>query len=79
MLWDLPTTTVSWDAAPYADSYQLERKFNTDPDWAIVYEGEAASAVDAPPSPGTWLYRCRGLNSAGYGAWSDELTVLMPN
>jgi hypothetical protein len=75
----MPTNTVSWDAAPYAVSYKLERKYYTDSDWAVVYEGAATSAADTPASPGTWLYRCRGLNSEGYGLWSDELTVIIPN
>ena len=78
MGYDMPTNTVGWDAAPNADTYQLERKFHTDPDWTVVYEDAATSVVDVPPDPGTWLYRCRGYNADGYGTWSDELTVLMP-
>ena len=78
MGWDSPTHTVSWDAAAHADTYQLERKFHTDPDWTVVYEGADTSVVNVPLSSGTWLYRCRGHNAEGYGSWSDELMVLMP-
>jgi hypothetical protein len=79
MAYDYPTRTVSWDAAAHADDYQLERKFDTDPDWTVVYEGADTSVVDDPVTPGTWYYRCRGQNANGYGEWSDELTVIMPN
>ena len=78
MGYDLPTNTVSWDADFYSDTYQLERKFHTDPDWTVVYEGADTSVVDDPPSPGMWYFRCRGHNDEGYGNWSDELEVLMP-
>ena len=78
MAWDLPTKTVSWDAAAHADSYQLERKFSSDPDWLVVYEGADTSVVNDPVTAGTWLYRCRAQNAEGYGSWSDELIVLMP-
>ena len=79
MGYDLPTRTVSWDPAAYAEDYQLERKFHTDPDWTVVYEGADTSVVNDPVTPGTWYYRCRGQNENGYGTWSDELMVLMPN
>jgi len=78
MGYDLPTRTVSWDPAPYAEDYQLERKFHSAPDWAVVYEGADTSVADTPPDPGMWYYRCRGPNTNGYGACSDELTVILP-
>jgi hypothetical protein len=78
MGYDYGTNTVSWDAAPNADTYQLERKYHTDPEWTVVYEGADTSVVDVPPGSGSWLYRCRGLNGEGYGSWSDELMVIMP-
>jgi hypothetical protein len=78
MGYDYGTNTVSWDAAPNADTYQLERKYYTDPEWTVVYEGADTSVVDVPPGSGTWLYRCRGQNGEGYGSWSDELMVIMP-
>ncbi len=77
MGYDLPTNTVSWDADFYSDTYQLERKFHTDPDWTVVYEGADTSVVDVLTT-GTWLYRCRGQNENGYGDWSDELLALIP-
>ena len=78
MGYDLPTRTVSWDTAPYAEDYQLERKYSSDPDWTVVYEGADTSVVNDPVTAGTWYYRCRGQNENGYGTWSDELTVIMP-
>ena len=79
MGYDMPTHTVSWDVAPKADSYQLERKFHTDPDWTVVYEGADTSVVNDPVTPGLWYFRCRAQNAEGYGTWSDELEVLMPS
>ena len=78
MAYDLPTRTVSWDAEFYSDTYQLERKFHTDPEWTVVYEGADTSVVNDPVTPGVWYFRCRGHNEEGYGSWSDELTVIMP-
>jgi len=78
MGYDVPTRTVSWSVAAYADDYQLERKYYTDPDWTVVYEGADTSVVNDPVTAGTWYYRCRGQNTNGYGTWSDELMVLMP-
>ena len=78
MGYDLPTRTVSWDAAAHAEDYQLERMYLGDPDWTVVYEGADTSVVNDPVTPGTWYYRCRGQNANGYGDWSDELQVLMP-
>ena len=78
MAYELSTHTVSWDAAPNADDYQLERKYHTDTEWIVVYEGEDLSVVDEPPTSGTWDYRCRGQNDEGYGIWSDELIVIIP-
>jgi len=79
MAYDLPTRTVSWDTAAYAEDYQLERMFHSDPDWTVVYEGADTSVVNDPVTPGQWFFCCRGQNENGYGDWSDELEVLMPN
>ncbi|MHA1342220.1 MAG: hypothetical protein ACTSO2_19790 [Promethearchaeota archaeon] len=78
MGYDMPTRTVSWDTAPHAEDYQLERKFHSDPDWTVVYEGADTSVVNDPVTPGMWYFRCRGQNANGYGEWSDELEVIMP-
>jgi len=78
MGYDYGTHTVSWDAAAHAEDYQLERKFHSDPDWTVVYEGADTSVVNDPVTPGQWFFRCRGQNENGYGDWSDELMVLMP-
>jgi len=77
MDYDLPTTTISWSAASGATDYQLERKFSTDPDWTVTFEGANLSVLDVLTT-GAWLYRCRGQNTEGYGAWSDELIVIIP-
>ncbi len=74
---DVANTKLKWDIAAGAETYQLEEKMNAPGfDWSTIYEGPENEFVHLPPSPGTWLYRCRGINSNGYGYWSNELSVV---
>jgi len=65
LAYDVPTNTLSWDAAPKADDYQAEYKSTTPGfEWAVCYEGSDLSCVHNPGS-GSWNYRCRGHNDTG--------------
>ncbi len=75
MAYDLPTFTVSWDAAPNTIDYQLEFKPQTElVHWDLIWEGLATSQF-FNPGVGSWHFRCRGHNDQGYGDWSDVLLL----
>jgi hypothetical protein len=78
MNYEYATNTMSWSASPRSDDYELERKLYSESEWIAVYSGADTSTVNIPPSSGTWLYRCRGHNDQGYGIWSDEYQVIIP-
>ena len=69
------TQTISWSAESSANEYQLEYSVITPQlHWIEVYRGPMTSFIH-PMGPGQLVYRCRGINSNGYGYWSDNLIV----
>lgn len=67
---------VSWTSAARADDYELQEKYQSG-EWLNAYLG-AATYVDLTNRPaGTYTYRCRGRNSWGEGAWSNEVTAVV--
>lgn len=69
--------TVSWSAATYATSYQLEQNANGGP-WNSVYSGAATSAALSVGSTGTYTYRVRGCNgSSGCGPYNTSSGVVV--
>jgi PKD repeat protein len=61
--------SLSWTAASYATSYQLQRTRNLST-WSTVYSGSARSRTDYVPLPGTYYYQVRACNSSGCSAYS---------
>ncbi len=75
--YDLGVTKLKWDPAANADTYQLEMRRNGPTfSWATIYDGDELEFIFSPPT-GEWLFRCRGVNSNGSGAWSNELPVVV--
>jgi hypothetical protein len=76
------TYTVTWVAADLAHTYSLEEAASAD--FATptqVYNGAGLSwTVPAPgKNPGTYFYRVRGRNDAGYGEYSNvEAVTALP-
>jgi YD repeat-containing protein len=71
------SAAVSWSAAAYATSYQVDHYDNQ---WSLVYNGPATSATFTEGHSGTWLYRVRACNPNGCGGYaaSGGTTVLLP-
>jgi hypothetical protein len=69
--------TVSWNPAVRATSYELEESTTSDfsaP--TIVYQGPATSWTTPTSRTGSqYFYRVRGLNSFGYGSYSNVESV----
>lgn len=61
--------TVSWPASAGATSYSLERSSDNGTTWTSVYSG-ATLAYAETVSSGTYRYRVRATNSAGFSTWT---------
>jgi len=67
-----------WDEVSTATSYQLVYKLTTDTEWIELYAGPFPSgSIAFNPGEGEWIARLRARNSAGYGDWSEEVTVFI--
>lgn len=67
--------TVSWTAVDGVSSYILERKANTDADWAQVYSGANTSFEE---TVGTWTsvqYRVKSFANGKYGNYTTSASV----
>ena len=67
--------TVSWTAVDGVSSYILERKANTDADWAQVYSGANTSFEE---TVGTWTsvqYRVKSFANGKYGDYTTSASV----
>jgi hypothetical protein len=68
--------TVSWTSAARAETYSLEEDDNdafTSP--TVVFSGSGLSWTAPNRLPGTYYYRVRGHNQAGYGPYSNVQSV----
>ncbi len=76
--YNIDLARFKWDVAANALSYTLEMKRDTVGfDWTVIYS-DVANEFDYTPDSGSWLFRCRGENDAGSGAWSNELRYVQP-
>lgn len=67
--------TVNWTAIAGATSYTLQRKANTDADWAQVYSGPNLIFTE---TAGAWTsvqYRVQATFSAGTGGWATSESI----
>lgn len=67
--------TVNWTAIEGADSYTLQRKANTDADWAQVYSGSATAFSE---TVGTWTsvqYRVCAVFGSTNGGWAESVAI----
>ncbi len=72
--YDIALTKLKWSVAANSEVYTLEMKRNAIGfDWTQIYNG-AANEFVYTPDIGIWLFRCRGENTEGFGAWSDEIS-----
>ncbi|MCO5183759.1 MAG: hypothetical protein M9928_03930 [Anaerolineae bacterium] len=71
--------TVSWGLAVRATSYVLEESTNSDfSSPVIVYQGTGTSwTTPSPRTANEYFYRVRGLNSFGYGPYSNVESVVI--
>lgn len=80
MIYDPPSDVIKWFADMLAVKYSVESKSKEPtgpiPDWIEIYNG-ADNRFVFGKKPGSWLFRCRGINDKGAGAWSDELEVVI--
>lgn len=67
---------VSWSAATEADAYELEESVNGGP-WAGIVSGTATSQAFSAKPTGSYAYRVRAGNAAGWGAYSAPGTVVV--
>ncbi len=56
-------------SASVADTFELERRAQSEEDGVQVQTGVAPELADHP-GPGQWEYRTRGINAQGPGEWS---------
>lgn len=70
-------TKFTWDFLYGAAEYELETRLGAAAPFTQIYKGIEREFVHVP-LPGTFPYRCRGINEAGLGYWSDELPVTFP-
>jgi hypothetical protein len=69
---------ITWSAATRADTYSLEEDDN--PDFSspkVVYTGTGLSWNAPNRAIGTYYYRVRGHNEAGYGPYSNVESVMV--
>jgi hypothetical protein len=67
---------VNWTEVTGAISYELQE--DDDPDFGspvTTYSGSSNQAEVTGQLPGTWYYRVRSRNAAGYSQWSDPQWV----
>jgi glucose/arabinose dehydrogenase len=70
---------LTWNAAPGAASYRIERKLGVGGTFAEIGFVTATTFADSNLAPGSaYIYRVRGVNAVGNGAYSAELTVNTP-
>ncbi len=70
--YDLVGTKLKWDIAVGADTYELQKKIDMPAaSFDTIYVGTDNEFVYTPPA-GVWVFRCRGENAEGSGAWSNE-------
>jgi hypothetical protein len=75
MMYESQTSKISWGSEPTATEYQLEFSPVTPQfTWLEVYRGPMTFFVHVL-GPGQTVYRVRGINSNGYGYWSNNLLV----
>lgn len=70
------SVSVSWPAAAYATSYQVEH--STNGTWTQVWSGAATSTAVVEGTSGNWYYRVRSCNANGCSGYatSGVVTVL---
>jgi len=66
--------TVRWDAAERANEYELQEQWQGG-DWLTAYRGTSTQTELRDRPAGSYAYRCRGINSWGYGLWSNTQGV----
>lgn len=69
---------VSWPAATYATSYQVDH--STNGNWANVWSGASTSTTVNEGTSGNWSYRVRACNANGCGGYvtSAAVSVMRP-
>lgn len=66
--------TVRWQAAVWADTYELEEQWQGE-GWMAIYTGTATQLAITHRPPGIYEYRVRARNSWGQSEWSDVQAV----
>ncbi len=66
---------VTWTTAPTADSYDLQEY--DDGTWTTIQSSSATSRNITGNANGTYLYRARGCNASGCGAWGNEGSIVV--
>lgn len=68
--------TLTWSSAESAEYYEVLRRSVDDDRWQFLFTDlKETSCADENISESTYIYRVRGLNAAGAGNWSEEITV----
>ncbi|MGF6710346.1 YD repeat-containing protein [Luteibacter sp. W1I16] len=65
---------VSWSAATYATTYQLEQSFNGGA-FGLIYSGAGTSFSFNVGATGTYVYRVRGCNGGNCGPYKTSVGV----
>ncbi len=71
------TYAVTWQAADLADSYVLQEDDNAGFSSPVEYSVAALSKAFAGKLGGRYYYRVRGVNTWGYGEWSNVESTLV--
>lgn len=67
--------TVNWTTIDTATSYTLQRKANTDDDWAEVYSGNALTFTETAGEWTTVQYRVQALFDGTPGGWATSASI----
>lgn len=67
--------TVNWTAIPGADSYTLQRKADTDPDWVQVSSGPNLTFTETVGSWTSVQYQVQAVFSSGAGGWATSASI----
>ena len=67
--------TVNWTAIDGATSYTLQRKANTDEDWAQVYSGPNLTFTETAGAWSSVQYRVQATFSTGTGGWATSGSI----
>lgn len=67
--------TVTWTAIEGAASYTLQRKANTDEDWAQVYSGPNLTFTETAGAWSSVQYRVQATFSTGTGGWATSGSI----